>query len=265
MPFARLAKYGARANSYDALKAVALLAMMTDHLGHFIWPDIVWLRLIGRFAFPLFFFAIGYSLHYRSSALLWGYAVLILAAQAALAFPPLPLNILFSVALSRLMMQLLLRKEAFLAEHPFQILCLCLLYHLGVAFLTDYGAFGLLYLLCGYYTRKCLPRRNLYAFLGLTTLLHGILQATSYEFTLLQTCLLALGLALMAYGMAHFTIRPFHSPKQWASLGMRLLARYSLELYAIHYIALMLISAQLFPLQHAQFHWYEIPKERPSE
>lgn len=40
------------------LKCIALLSMLIDHLGAFIFKDVVWLRCVGRLAFPIFAFLI---------------------------------------------------------------------------------------------------------------------------------------------------------------------------------------------------------------
>ncbi|MFA4932459.1 MAG: TraX family protein [Caldisericia bacterium] len=51
----------------DALKLVAIVAMTVDHVGAILLPQVSWLRIIGRVAFPLFAYqlAIGY-LHTRN-------------------------------------------------------------------------------------------------------------------------------------------------------------------------------------------------------
>ena len=40
------------------LKLVAITTMLIDHIGVIIFPNILWLRLLGRLAFPLFAFFI---------------------------------------------------------------------------------------------------------------------------------------------------------------------------------------------------------------
>jgi hypothetical protein len=46
----------------DGLKIVAVLCMTIDHVGAILLPNVAWLRIIGRVAFPLFAYqlAIGY-------------------------------------------------------------------------------------------------------------------------------------------------------------------------------------------------------------
>lgn len=40
------------------LKMIGLLSMLTDHIGMIFYPDIIWFRVIGRLAFPIFAYAV---------------------------------------------------------------------------------------------------------------------------------------------------------------------------------------------------------------
>lgn len=44
--------------SANELKIIAIISMFIDHLGYFIFPDVIWLRLVGRLAYPIFAFFI---------------------------------------------------------------------------------------------------------------------------------------------------------------------------------------------------------------
>lgn len=50
-----MSKYGLNAN---ALKIIALITMTVDHVGYLIYPSVVWLRIIGRLAMPIYAFMI---------------------------------------------------------------------------------------------------------------------------------------------------------------------------------------------------------------
>jgi uncharacterized membrane protein len=54
-----------RPNLYDYLKILALVTMIIDHVGYFLYPDMIRLRVVGRVAFPLFLMLVGYNLSYR--------------------------------------------------------------------------------------------------------------------------------------------------------------------------------------------------------
>ena len=50
-----------RPNLYDYLKVIAILLMIVDHIGYFLYPDMIELRVIWRWSFPLFFMLIGWN------------------------------------------------------------------------------------------------------------------------------------------------------------------------------------------------------------
>lgn len=57
-----------RPNLYDYLKVIAIALMIVDHIGYFLYPDIMELRMIGRWSFPLFFMLIGWNKSTRIGA-----------------------------------------------------------------------------------------------------------------------------------------------------------------------------------------------------
>ena len=88
--------------SYDFLKSLALLTMIVDHIGVYFFPDDLWLRAIGRTSLPIWMFLVGYaSTRAVPPRLLIGGLILV-AANAVVGMPILPLNILFGIAVTRL-------------------------------------------------------------------------------------------------------------------------------------------------------------------
>lgn len=43
----------------NQLKLIALITMTIDHIGAYIFPSVLWFRLVGRVAFPIFAFMVG--------------------------------------------------------------------------------------------------------------------------------------------------------------------------------------------------------------
>lgn len=66
-----------RPNIYDYLKVIALISMIIDHIGFFFFPEYEFLRVIGRLAFPLFLFLVGYNWSFRRRNSLRIYAIII--------------------------------------------------------------------------------------------------------------------------------------------------------------------------------------------
>lgn len=49
------------------LKIIGMLTMVIDHVGYFLFPHILVLRIIGRISFPIFAFLCAESMHYSSN------------------------------------------------------------------------------------------------------------------------------------------------------------------------------------------------------
>ena len=67
--------------SGNALKLIAAAAMTIDHVGMLFFPRVIWLRLVGRLAFPIFAYMIAEGCRYTRSRLRY---FLTMAALAAL-------------------------------------------------------------------------------------------------------------------------------------------------------------------------------------
>ncbi len=85
-----------RANYQDLLKTLALVAMLIDHAGLYLMQDDLWMRAVGRFAFPIFAFYAGYNFHGRVKHLLWMLGFIITLVKY-----PAP-DILISITLGQL-------------------------------------------------------------------------------------------------------------------------------------------------------------------
>ena len=55
--------------SSNTLKIIALVTMTIDHIGFILFPEIVWLRIIGRIAFPLYAYLIAEGCKYTKNKL----------------------------------------------------------------------------------------------------------------------------------------------------------------------------------------------------
>lgn len=55
--------------SANVLKIIALITMTIDHMGFILFPDFVWMRIVGRISFPIFAFLIAEGCRYTHSRL----------------------------------------------------------------------------------------------------------------------------------------------------------------------------------------------------
>ena len=51
----------------NQLKMIAVISMTVDHIGHILFPQMLWLRAIGRLAFPIFAFMIAQGCRHTRS------------------------------------------------------------------------------------------------------------------------------------------------------------------------------------------------------
>lgn len=131
----------ARPNIYDYLKVIALISMIIDHIGFFFFPEYEILRVIGRLAFPLFLFLVGYNWSFRRRNSLRIYAIIIqffIWSSYYLWYSSVYyLNILFVIGLVRFILSIVKDSTPILL----------FLFFIGlscVSYTTDYADYGTL-------------------------------------------------------------------------------------------------------------------------
>lgn len=65
--------------SRNALKAIACISMLFDHIGVVLFPSIMWFRIVGRLAMPIFAFFIGVGCRYTHSRIRYFLRVFLMA------------------------------------------------------------------------------------------------------------------------------------------------------------------------------------------
>lgn len=114
----------------NTIKWLAIITMTIDHIGYFLFPSQLWLRIIGRLAFPLFLYTTIEGVqrtknmnHYLLRLVVTGLISMIVTIQIGN-----PFNILFTLAIF-----------AFSLEH-IKLFPIALL----LSNLTEYGIYGFL-------------------------------------------------------------------------------------------------------------------------
>ncbi len=239
--FARPDRYGPL-NSHDLIKAAAIILMIGDHLGYYFFPDQLWIRWLGRFAFPLFFFLIGYTGSTKLSPALWLAAGAVIATDLLLSLPPFPLNIVVTVILTRIYF----RMESRYGSHersPLTSIFLLTVWLIPTAILTEYGTFGILMALCGRYiaTGQATARETAPA-IAVILLLFAAFTSITLAFPLIYAATFCLALAGLSILLSYYRLYALtNTPPIWLHRSIRLCARHSLAVYAIHLILIKLI------------------------
>ena len=156
--------------SQEGLKLFACVVMLIDHVGAVLFPQHIWMREVGRLAFPIFCFLLSEGVHYTRSP---GRYVLRLTIGAAISELPFDYGLFGRMTLGyqNVMLTMLLGFLALLAlkklNNPvLKVLAAAVCCGLAKLLKTDYAWGGVLLILLFGVTRE-LPRRLLWQTIGM--------------------------------------------------------------------------------------------------
>lgn len=254
MWFKKSSAYGNRLNSYDICKLVALAAMIADHLGNYFWTDFEGLRIAGRVAFPLFLFLVGYSGRWKIKPDLIIPAVMLTLCAALTHHPVFPLNILFSIALTRAAMPFVTHYE--MTPRYLRGIFIAAIAWFPLFIWIDYSTLSLLFALCGHLQRQKPGSSLARIFLYATVILYLAVEWYCFKFSVRGVLFLLLLLLPVTWGMAHFMVRELSlivSDK--TCFLLRWAARNTLAIYALHIMVFMVLERIYFPARLTHFQW----------
>ncbi|MDF1653852.1 MAG: TraX family protein [Coxiellaceae bacterium] len=232
----QLYHYGRQANSHDITKAIAVIAMVIDHIGWVTQQD--WMRVIGRIAAPLFFFLIGYSKVYRLQNKLLIYTLALALFHSIFLLPLIYINILLNIIIIRLILIWLspvkLDRQLLLALF---IACNVVMFYTHT--FIEYGALGLQLALLGLFVRE---KRSYAVYWGIATFAnYAFIQIVHFNFNawpyFMSTSLL---LILTGWWCCSYRQRIWRLPKGLVTPAL-FLSRYSLPIYFYHYTSIVLL------------------------
>lgn len=134
--------------SQEALKLIACVSMLIDHMGYAFFPQALWMRFVGRLAFPIYCFLLTEGAHYTKNA---GKYALRLGIGAVLSELPFDLlffgritltyqNVMITLLLGFAMLQCMKRAQWL----PWKLLLVLPFYWLADRLHTDYAGRGIL-------------------------------------------------------------------------------------------------------------------------
>ena len=148
------------------LKLIAICTMFLDHMGYTLFPGVMWLRCIGRAAFPIFCFLIAEGCVYTHDRKKYAARLLVFALLSEIPFnlmnsgmiwDPYDQNVLWTLLAGALVCWLIdwaLKKRtpsAFVLTGAVMVAAYWLLELTG----TDYGGWGMLLVAAFYCARRC--------------------------------------------------------------------------------------------------------------
>lgn len=257
--------------SYDYLKTFAVLTMVVDHIGFYFlkntlgWEDAyIWCRAIGRLSFPVWLFLIGYSRSRDLSPRLMIGAGVLVAADVLLGRAIFPLNILFTILLTRMLMGPLLSRALRGTASFWLVNVGFVLAFIPTGTPVEYGSLGLIMAFLGYLTRHQseAPMRALVPLDGyaiFAAVIYGGFMALLYPFALPQQFLLFGGALVLAVGLCRF--RPVEYALPSGAFGRmtgrlcQFMGRHTFEIYVAHLLMFKLAAFLLNKTEFLQFTW----------
>ncbi len=248
--------------SYDLIKALALVIMIADHMGHFFFPHDMWWRAVGRTGFPVWFFLMGYA-NTRTipKEMLIGGAIVSLAFMASGQFL-LPLNALFSMAIIRVMIDPVMARALRNYQAFWGMVALMSIMVLPSMMAFEYGTLGLMFGMYGYMRRHKEEIRiepyiyALFVFLiGFIFIIYSVLlmggNIDTWQYLVMTGGTYAMTVLL-------FFFRPQIYPRLTRNIGplapvLRFLGRRTLELYVAHLVLFCALSLYLNPVRFRFF------------
>lgn len=226
-------------NSYDLLKFIAITTMIIDHLGFFFFPNIEILRAIGRIAYPLFIFCVGYNQKYSFDYRLLMLGLLMLFFNYICninTFNPatsLLSSILFSIIITRLVMHYLV--PIFTDRNIYMITFLLWCMNFITFQFFQYGTAGIVIAICGYLIRNNTTKlTNNSLFLLINLFIYAAFEAIKMKFSLIDTSLLFIEFFILFRILEHFKIYPISVKTNYTKLILPV-SRNSLIIYFVHY------------------------------
>lgn len=237
------------------LKTLAIVLMVVDHAGLYLFSNLEIMRWIGRFAAPIFLFMVGYSLRYSIKKDIIFHAVILSVLSIYLCNYVFPINILFTIIFARLVLVWLEKKKLLGSQLPIVWFTLAL-WGLVTFFFFEYGAVGILYSICGYLVAKNRTGIIVFLFLYATVGMHVLVQKFLFDFDEAELAVLFLGLCLMTWWLSNYKFHTYKASGAW-TMPIKFISRYSLELYTFHLIFLRALDSLFFsPEKYATFSWF---------
>ena len=147
------------------LKLIAICTMLIDHMGYTLFPGVMWLRCVGRVAFPIFCFLIAEGCVYTHDRKKYAARLLAFALLSEIPFnlmnsgmiwDPYDQNVLWTLLLGALVCWLMdwALKKCTPLSFVLTGAAMVAAYWLLEAFRTDYGGWGMLLVAAFYCVRR---------------------------------------------------------------------------------------------------------------
>lgn len=150
----------------DYLKLIAMITMLIDHVGAYFFPELIFLRIIGRLSFPIFCYFIVQG--YTRTSNLFKYVkrlmIFFIISQIPYFLLSNKLNVLFTFLISIFVIYIYdLLKSKFSNYYDFAIIFIFMIVYIFSFFIPfDYGFYGVLLIFILYRFKEFKLKRNIF-------------------------------------------------------------------------------------------------------
>ena len=203
--------------------------------------------MIGRLSAPIWLFLIGYARSRTIDRSLIGGAVILGVADVTLGLPIIPLTILWTIIIVRLVLDHVIRFIGASIDRLFLVTVAMAVLAPVTQITLEYGTMAVLIALCGHMARNGFGTRASMplVYIVVLAILYAACQATAFPgFSLIQTIGVGIGTFVLWRGMTVMLVRPALACSiPIARTILMLGGRYSLEIYVGHLIAFKILWA----------------------
>lgn len=162
-----------RSLSQESLKIIACVTMLIDHVGASLFPAAVWMRIIGRIAFPIYCFLLSEGSHYTKNPKKYALRLFIGMLLAEIPFDMALFGGLTwqyqSVMVTLLLGFFALERMKQVNTYPRKLLCSLPFMLIAELLCTDYGGWGVA-LIVMFALFRDMPKGKLLQSLGLAAI-----------------------------------------------------------------------------------------------
>lgn len=240
---------------YDVLKSLALLLMLCDHIGAYLFPLDDWWRVIGRLCVPIWLFLIGYARSRRIDTPLIAAALFISILHYAVQDKFDGLNILWTIILLRLTLNPVMRWIGTSDTRLYFITFMLLVPALVIRSWLEYGTMAWILGIWGYLMRHNFTdqsgksRPDIVIFYSLMAIILFIsMEAIAFSFTPVKIAVMAIGFIPIYFGLTVYLPRNIligGKLPPFLRQGIAFLGQHTLEFYTLHLTVLLLLQALL--------------------
>ena len=239
--------------SYDFLKTFAIVTMIIDHIGYYFFPETAVFRAIGRLSLPVWLFLIGYAETRDIDSRLLGGAVILIIANIVVGMHILPLNILGTIIITRLIRDTYAGFTFYSGETMIYSYLLLALLLIPAYVIFDYGTLAIGFAMVGYMIRRRedmpMSRAAQNAFMWVIALGYFLFQMSIFGFNPFLATIFGVGLYLLMVRLRMFKrIKYSRRTAEWPVWRVKLFkfcGRRTLEIYVIHLLLFKVMALAL--------------------